>query len=153
MFLLYVHNFLTFINSYLQMSSIISTYHAKILRTVVIPGSPLWTLTNAFISQGSFFLKWNLKTDDIIYTPSSALKCYDILILRAQLFFLLQLRRSFQARGWIRAAPGAYTTAKATPDPSHICDLHCSLKQYQILKPLSKARVQTHILTETMSGP
>ena len=31
----------------------------------------------------------------------------------------------------------AYTTAMATPDPSFICDLHCSLRQHQILNPLS----------------
>ena len=33
----------------------------------------------------------------------------------------------------------AYTTATVTLDPSHICDLHHSLQQCQILKPLSKA--------------
>ena len=35
---------------------------------------------------------------------------------------------------------GAYPTATATPDLSCICDLHHSLQQRQILKPLSKAR-------------
>ena len=33
-----------------------------------------------------------------------------------------------------------YTTATATQDPSHICDLHQSSRQHQILNPLSKAR-------------
>ena len=47
----------------------------------------------------------------------------------------------------------AYTTAVATPDPSCIWDLHCSLWQHQILNPLSKARDQTRILMDTMSGP
>ena len=46
----------------------------------------------------------------------------------------------------------AYATATATLDPSHICDLHCSLWQCLILNPLSKARDPTHILTDTMSG-
>ena len=32
----------------------------------------------------------------------------------------------------------AYTTA--TLDPSHICDLHRSLQQHQVLSPLSEAR-------------
>ena len=45
-----------------------------------------------------------------------------------------------------------YTTAMATQDPSHICDLHGSLWQRWILNPLSQARDKTHILTET-SGP
>ena len=45
--------------------------------------------------------------------------------------------------------PG-YTTATATaiPDPSHICDLHHSSGQHQILNSLSEARDQTHILID-----
>ena len=34
----------------------------------------------------------------------------------------------------------AETTATATPDPSHSCNLHHSARQYQILNPPSKAR-------------
>ena len=34
----------------------------------------------------------------------------------------------------------------ATPDPSHICDLHHSLWQCQILNPRSKARDRTRVL-------
>ena len=34
----------------------------------------------------------------------------------------------------------AYTTATATPDPGHICKLHRSAQQRQILNPLIKAR-------------
>ena len=34
----------------------------------------------------------------------------------------------------------SYTTATATPDPSHVCDLHCNFRQCWILNPLSKAR-------------
>jgi len=36
----------------------------------------------------------------------------------------------------------AYTTATATQDSSHICSLHHSSQQRQILNPLSKARVE-----------
>ena len=43
------------------------------------------------------------------------------------------------------------TTAMATQDPSHICDLRPSLGQHQILNLLSKVRDQTHILTEIVS--
>ena len=46
----------------------------------------------------------------------------------------------------------AYATATATPDPSCICDLHHSLWPDQILSPLSNAKDQTHILTETITG-
>ena len=40
----------------------------------------------------------------------------------------------------------------ATPDQSHIYDLHHSLWQGQILNPLSKVRDQICILIDTMSG-
>ena len=43
----------------------------------------------------------------------------------------------------------AYTTATATRDLSHICGLHHSLWQCQILNPLSEARYQTCILVDT----
>ena len=45
-----------------------------------------------------------------------------------------------------------YTTATATQDPSHMCNLHHSLWQCQILNPLSEARDQTSILMYTMLG-
>ena len=37
----------------------------------------------------------------------------------------------------------AYTRATATPDPSHICDLHHSSQQRWVLNPLSETRDQT----------
>ena len=46
----------------------------------------------------------------------------------------------------------AYTTGTATPDPSRIFYLCCSLWQYWILNPLSEARDGTCILPDTMSG-
>ena len=44
-----------------------------------------------------------------------------------------------------------YTTDTATAmrDPSHICDLHHSSCQHQILNPLSEARDQTQMLLDT----
>ena len=39
-----------------------------------------------------------------------------------------------------------YTTATATSDPSHLCDLHHSSWQRRILNPLSKARDRTRNL-------
>ena len=42
----------------------------------------------------------------------------------------------------------AYVTATATPDLSHVCDLHRSSGQHQLLNPLSEARNQTHILMD-----
>ena len=43
----------------------------------------------------------------------------------------------------------AYATATAMPDPSCICNPHCSLCQRQILNPLSEVRDQTCILMNT----
>ena len=48
--------------------------------------------------------------------------------------------------------PLAYTTATATWDPSWVCNLYHCARQHRILNPLSKARDQTHILTDTMSS-
>ena len=42
-----------------------------------------------------------------------------------------------------------YTTATATPDLSHVCDLHHSSQQCWILNPLSEAGGRTHILMDT----
>ena len=52
-----------------------------------------------------------------------------------------------QARGKIGGA--ATATATTIRDPSLVCDLHHSSRKWQILKPLSKARDQTHILMDT----
>ena len=43
----------------------------------------------------------------------------------------------------------AYATAAAMTDLSHICDLHYSSRQCQILNPLSEARDQTCVLMDT----
>ena len=51
------------------------------------------------------------------------------------------------------AAAEAHATAVAAPDLSHICILHHSFWQHWILNPLSKARDQTGLLTETTLGP
>ena len=42
--------------------------------------------------------------------------------------------------------PPAYARATAMQDPSHVCDLHHSSQQCQIVNPLSKGRDQTHNL-------
>ena len=57
---------------------------------------------------------------------------------------------SSQARGGIRVATEAYTTA--VPDPSYIYNLLCTFQQHWILKPVSEARDRTCILMETTLG-
>ena len=46
----------------------------------------------------------------------------------------------------------AYATATALPDPSHLCNPHCSLPQCWILNPLSQAKNWTCILRDAMLG-
>ena len=46
------------------------------------------------------------------------------------------------------AAAGLHARTTATQDPSHVCDLHYSSLQHQILNPLSEARNQTCILVD-----
>ena len=43
----------------------------------------------------------------------------------------------------------AYTTATVMQDPSHVCDLHLSSWQHQILYRLREAKDQTHVLVVT----
>ena len=59
---------------------------------------------------------------------------------------------SSRTRGQIAAAAEGYTTATVTPDLNNICTPHRGLQQCQILKPLSEARDQAHILMDIMSG-
>ena len=47
---------------------------------------------------------------------------------------------------FFRAAPVAYATATATPDLSHICELHLGSQQHRILNLLSEARDRTRNL-------
>ena len=46
----------------------------------------------------------------------------------------------------------AYTTATATRDPSHICDLHHSSQQLWILNPLSGARARIRVHMDNSLG-
>ena len=48
----------------------------------------------------------------------------------------------------LELSPMAYATATAMQDPSHICNLHHSSQQRQILTPQSKARDRTYILMD-----
>ena len=57
--------------------------------------------------------------------------------------------RNSQTRGRIGTAAATYTTATATWDPSHICDLHHNSRQRRILNPPSEARDRTGVLVNT----
>ena len=53
-----------------------------------------------------------------------------------------------QARGWIGATVASLCHRPATPDLSHVCYLHHSSWQCQILNPLNEARDRTCVLMD-----
>ena len=60
--------------------------------------------------------------------------------------------RGSQAKGRIGAvATSLHHSHTATPDPSHVCNLHHSSWQCRILNPLDEARARTHIFMDTGS--
>jgi len=56
---------------------------------------------------------------------------------------------SSQARSWMELQLPATATATATWDQSHVCNVHHGSWHHWILKPLSRARDQTQVLTDT----
>ena len=55
------------------------------------------------------------------------------------------------ARGWTGVAAATYTIALATMDPSHICDLCCSLWQHWVLNSWVMSRIEPASL-QTLVG-
>ena len=92
------------------------------------------------------------------YNMFKSQKWEDMALFFLCLFFFLQLHL------WHTEVPGlgvkselqwladTIATATATPDLSHICDLHCSLRQHWILNPLRETRDQNCILVDTVLG-
>ena len=97
---------------------------------------------------------------DLGLPPSKTVRKQDCLLLQ-QLFKLLvcsifvfvgpQLRYMEVPRLGVESELQlpAYATAIAMPDPSHVCDLHYSSWQCQILNPVREARDRTCILMDT----
>ena len=87
-----------------------------------------------------------MEADDSRY--SFQMKKY-VILLFVVVFFFRATPAAYggsQARSPIGATLPAYTTAIATSDPSHVCNLHHSSWQHQILNLLSEARDQIHNL-------
>ena len=63
-------------------------------------------------------------------------------------FFFLLFRAAPVAYGGSQASGPIRATATATPDLSHVYDLHHSSQQHQMLNPLSKARDGTCVLMD-----
>ena len=89
----------------------------------------------------------------VLYTLPSVITMTAFILLFFFSFFFLGLYTQHMEvpRLGVKSEPRllAYATAMAIPDLSCICDLRCSLWQCWILNPLSKARDQTIIFTDT----
>ena len=57
------------------------------------------------------------------------------------------------SRAKVQITAAGLCHSHASPDPSHICDLHHSLWQHQSLNPLSEARNQNRVLMDLGSYP
>ena len=87
------------------------------------------------------FSYWQFKMKRPIFEACDCPSCLDKTILY---FFFLQLHPQHMEVSRLgidsELQLPAYTTVTAVPNLSHICDLHHSLWQRQILNPLSEAR-------------
>ena len=84
-------------------------------------------------------------------SASCQLQTWQYLLIFIFLFFLF---RATSQGTWKFPGQGSDRSYSCQPmpqpqNPSHICDLHHSLRQGQSLNPLSKARDQTRILIDT----
>ena len=117
------------------------------------------------IKRCSMFLQFKMQCYNFRFRKSQIMSCW-INILKFIIFFWFNL--FLEHREWdfffspLRATPTvhgssslgvelelqllAYATATATLDLSHVCDLHHSSGQHQILNPLREARDRTHVL-------
>ena len=80
-----------------------------------------------------------------MYSKVIVIYIYPFFFKKKIFFKGLHLRQygDSQARGLIRASYSCQPMPQPTRDPSHVCDLHHSSRQLQILNPLSDARDRT----------
>ena len=110
--------------------------------------SSMFILFYFFVKNGTVSVAAPFKFLPVKCNVSTSSPTFDVF------FFWPQLWQVKIPRLWLNwSCSWSLHTATATPDPSCICDLCHSLWQRRILNPMSKARGQIHILTETMSCP
>ena len=102
---------------------------------------PIFPISSLIFVVWVCIMGWFLET--YIFYYSRTYCTYFLITWNADFTFFLYMvapaaYESSQARGQIRAA--AYTTAMATPDMRRICDLGGSLRQCQIVNPLSQGQ-------------
>ena len=91
-------------------------------------------------------IRWNWKGEELHFFLKNNRKAFFFF------FFFVFLGLHLQHMEFLRLGVKselqllAYTTDTATPDPSHVCDLHHGSWQHWILNPLSEAKDRTHIL-------
>ena len=112
------------------------------------------TQSYIYIHSFSYYLpSWFIPRDHSSLCCRVGLHCLSILLLLLSFFFFLgphvQHMEVLQLGVELELQLPAYSTAMATPDLSHACNLHPSSWQGWILNPLREARDQTHILVIT----
>ena len=83
------------------------------------------------VSNNNSFMVWLGVKVNFFFIQISNCSTLFFFILFIYLMAIPVAYESSWARDWIGAAAEAYTTAMATPDPSHIWDLCHSLQQHQ----------------------
>ena len=108
-----------------------------------------------FFTRGFFFLVFSVAVQ---FAATEACYCYPLLLFAIPFIYLFiyglfafsraapSAYGGSQARSLIRAVATGLCQSHSNSGSNHVCDLHHSSRQRQILNPLSKARDQTRNL-------
>ena len=111
--------------------------------------SKLQVTDQSLCQQGKFSLH-RLPSHPPLHTPCNTLSNSTLFSFFSLSFVFLgrHPQHTEVSRPGVQLEPQllVYATDTATWDPSHVCDLHHSSRQRQVLNPLSKARDRTHNL-------
>ena len=115
-------------------------YRVSLISTVLSECYLCWVSLPTLIHHGKFNLH---QTESTFAEGSFVLLCLFVFLEPH-----LQPMESSRLEAELQLQLPAYTTATATWDPSHICNLYHSSWQCQLLNPRSKAKDRTHNLMD-----
>ena len=123
--------------------------HINIFINIFFPQMIAYYIYISCFSLNIFYRKFQSHTKKTTHSNGYIIfHCIDFIYLFIFCFFFRATPKaygSFQTRGQIRAT-AACLHHITIQDPSHVCNLHHSSQQRQILNPLREARDQTHNL-------
>ena len=165
--LIFVKNEKSLFRFFMQMSSYSSTlflnffiliFPIQFFSTVCVTGSPVLFCWKGYLWSIILHLLFCQISVDHIYVGqflSLLFSSTELPIFSPIPHFLFSFFRatpmvygSSQSMGQIGAAAASLATATAMPNPSHVCELHHSSQQCQILNQLRRARDKTCILMD-----